>query len=99
MNLVSDQISPYKSYSSICNSPDEVANETAHRLISEAMRGTVTSGAWIPVVKKEYDAWYWIDGTKYSKYCILLNYHFDLKKIKYYIVYSHFSYAFIFPLG
>ena len=69
MNIVSDQIGPYESYRSICNPPDEFANETAHRLISEAMRDTVTSGAWIPVVKETFDAWYWIDGTKYSESC------------------------------
>ena len=33
------------------------------------MRDTVTSGAWIPVVKETFNAWYWIDGTKYSECC------------------------------
>ena len=62
--LVSDHIGPYKDYPSVCVPPKGLWN---HTLISKYIRKSVTSAAWIPVVKKTFDAWYWLDGTKYGK--------------------------------
>ena len=62
--LVSDHIGPYEDYLSVCVPPKEIWN---HKLISENMRDSVTLGAWIPVVKKTFNGWYWMDGTKYGK--------------------------------
>ena len=66
---------PYKDYSSICVPPKDVWN---HSFISKDMRKSVTSGAWIPVAKKIFSGWFWLDGTKYGKTLC----HFDTNIIR-----------------